>query len=194
MDLRRKQRLLVFIGCLGIAAATGVGIAAWWPARLPHRFAVVDPGRLYRSGTISPLQLARLRDGYGVRRVISLLDPSALESVAERAAALQLGLIWENVSLSGDGASTPADRERLRGLLLEPNAPLTLVHCAAGVNRTGLAVGMYRLHVQHWSYAQVLAELRDNHFSDDARHRNLVDALAAEAALAASSNGLALTP
>jgi len=67
---------------------------------------------------------------------------------------------------------------------VQPDSPPTLVHCAAGVNRTGLAVGMYRLHCQGWSLAQVMAELRANDFEDLPKHQNLRDALQAEAQLA----------
>jgi len=90
------------------------------------------------------------------------------------------------VPLTGDGASTPADRARILALLRDANAPPTLVHCAAGVNRTGLAVGLYRLHVQHWPLEKVLAELKQFGFEDQPQHENLRSALATEAAAVAS--------
>ena len=161
---------------------------AWlgWHARIwPRRFDVVAAGRLYRAGEVTPDQLARLQRDYRVGRVISLLSADAPETRAERDAALRLGIDWQNIPLRGNGASTPADRDRLRDLLTQPDAPPTLVHCDAGVNRTGLAVGMYRLHCEHWTLEQVLAELRRTDFEDLPKHENLRAALAAEAELAA---------
>lgn len=170
------------LAAVAFAAALGVWAQA---GRWPRRFDVVDPGRLYRSGTVSPGQLERLQREYGLRRVISLLNPDYPPSRAELATARRLGLDWHNVPLTGDGASTAADRERLRALLTADAGP-TLVHCAAGVNRTGLAVGMYRLHRQGWPLERVMAELRATDFADLPKHANLRAALAAEAACAAA--------
>ena len=195
MKLHRRNLLLGALVLLVAASATSG--ALWSHFRLPHRFGVVEPGHLYRSGRVSPAQLAQVVEQYRIGRVISLLNPDVPESAAERAAAERLGLRWDNVPLPGDGASTPADRERLRALLVDPAAPPTLVHCAAGVYRTGLAVGMFRLHVQHWTLPQVLAELRAHKFRDEPQHANLRAALAAEAELAlgvAKAAGVAETP
>lgn len=167
---------LVLVGALGAAAA-------WWYAGLvPKRFGTVVEGRLYRSGEVTPAQLERLRRTHSIGRVISFLDPGAPESVAERRAAERLGIIWENVPMGGDGSSTPADRARILALLTEPNAPPTLMHCAAGANRTGLACGLYRIHVQGWSYEQALDELRRYDFADLPKHENLRQALREAAA------------
>jgi len=179
-----RQRVAAAVA-FAVLLAGGSG-AAWWQAtRLPKRFAPVVEGRLYRSGEASPAQLARLHRDYGVRRVICLLNPDAPVTQAERDAARRLGVEWHNVPLPGNGASTPADRERLLALLTEPNAPPTLVHCAAGVNRTGLAVGLYRLRVQGWPLADVMKELHAFGFEDEPQHENLRLALA-EAAQASS--------
>lgn len=178
---------------IGVGAAVlliaGTGVAWWQATRLPKRFAPVVEGRLYRSGTVSPAQLAQLQQDYGIGRVLCLLNPDAAVTQAEREAARQLGLEWHNVPLRGNGASTPADRARLVALLTDSAAPPTLVHCAAGVNRTGLAVGLYRIHVQGWPLADVLEEMRAFGFEDEPQHENLRQALA-EAAQALPKDGL----
>jgi protein tyrosine/serine phosphatase len=181
----RDARLPVLtVLALGIAAGGGL----WWhTVQLPRRFAVVDPGRLYRSGEVSPWQLAHLQRAYGIARVVSLLNPATAGSRAEQAAAQRLGLEWHNIPLRGDASSTPADRQRIRALLTESDAAPTLVHCAAGVNRTGLAVGIYRLYCQGWTLVQVMAELRARGFEDLPKHHDLREALAAEARLARRS-------
>jgi protein tyrosine/serine phosphatase len=182
---RKTRRFTIAVGVAALTVAATVG--GWWYHNLlPRRFAPVVAGHLYRSGTVQPAQLARLRSDYGIRRVVSLLNPGAEVSRAERAAAERAGIEWENVPLTGDGASTPADRARILALLCDANAPPTLVHCAAGVNRTGLAVGLYRLHIQHWPLEKVLAELKQFGFEDQPQHENLRSALATEAAAVAS--------
>jgi protein tyrosine/serine phosphatase len=177
---RQRVRLASLAIVIGAAAVAG---GYWYHQRLPRRFAAVVEGRLYRSGTVTPAQLARLRDEYGIRRVVSLLNPSAEVTNTEREAAARLGLEWHNVPLTGDGASTAADRARILALLSDAHAPPTLVHCAAGVNRTGLAVGLYRLRCQDWTLDRVFAEMKSFGFEDEPQHENLRAALAEAAGL-----------
>ncbi len=159
-----------------LVVATVVLAAAQQSVAWPRRFAVVAPG-LYRSGELTPAQLARLQKEYGLRRVVSLLNPAAPESLREREAAAALGEEWVNVPLPGNGASSAAQRRSILDHLLEPDAGPTLVHCAAGVNRTGLAVALYRLQHDGWTVEQALAEMRRLGFEDLPQHENLRQAL-----------------
>lgn len=179
MNIRPARMLLAGVG---LVLALAVAYAAYETAtHYPKRFKPVVEGRLYRSGEVRPEHLARLRDEVGIERVICLLDANAPVTQAERAAAQRLGLEWHNLSMRGNGASKLAQRDRLRDLLADPNAPPTLVHCSAGVNRTGLAVGLYRIDQEGWTYEQVYEELLANDFDDLPKHENLRAALRAAA-------------
>lgn len=194
MNRSRRIRIWPF-ALFGLALASAIGVAAWNHSHTyPKRFAAVVEGEIYRSGSVSAAQLERLQREHGIRRVISLLNAEAPETLAERAAARELRIDWHNIPLRGNGASTPADRERLRTLLNDTSGVPTLVHCAAGANRTGLAIGMYRLHRQGWSLDRVLAEMREFGFEDEPQHQNLREALAAEAALANSRTSTPTEP
>lgn len=174
---QRRARL-----ALALLAVTASGAALVYMQRraTPKRFGVVEEGRLYRCGEITPHELEYVTRKYGLRTVLSLLNPEVPESTAERETAERLGLRWVNVPLPGDGASTPEDRDRIKAVLFDPAAAPFLVHCAAGTNRTGLAIGMYRIHQQGWTTAQVLAEMRRYNFEDLPKHENLRQALATE--------------
>lgn len=197
MEVVRKRPWRVAMVLLVLAIGAIGGAWAWHEyVSMPKRFGVVHEGRLYRSGEITPSQLERVVEQKGVKTVLSLLDPTSPESIAERAAAERLGIRWLNVPLTGDGASKPEDREKMRAILLDDaNAPL-LVHCAAGANRTGLACGMVRLHRDGWTVEQVLDEMRRYSFDDLPKHENLRAALREEAALAEQrkQGKLATTP
>ena len=184
--LRRRWRITAIALAAGAIAAVSV-YALIIRGDLPKRFAPVVDGRLYRSGEITPAELEHVAQRYRIRTVISLLNPDNDESRAEQAAAARLGLRWINIPLTGDGASTPADREQIKAALFDDALGPTLVHCAAGANRTGLTIGMYRIHRQGWTVAQVLEEMRRFGFDDLDKHQNLRDALAAEEALAAEA-------
>lgn len=181
MRARKFYRPWAAVALLAIACAAAT--VAWQSAaRWPKRFAPVVEGQLYRSGAVSPQQLERLQRAYGIRRVLCLLNSNAPETEAERGVAERLGIEWHNVPLPGDGASTPEDRRQILALLSDTNGGPTLVHCAAGTNRTGLAVGLYRLRCQGWSLSQVMEELREFGFEDEPHHGNLREALTIEAA------------
>lgn len=184
--MTRKHRTLVLV-LLALGAVLGGGGWAWHAAYgMPKRFGVVEAGRLYRCGDITPRQLERVTRQHGIRTVLSMLDPEHPESLAERAEAQRLGLRWLNVPLQGDGSSSESDRNQMRTILLDPgNAPL-LVHCAAGANRTGLACGMFRIHADGWTVERVLQEMREFGFDDLPKHENLRAALRAEAQIATS--------
>jgi protein tyrosine/serine phosphatase len=170
------------LSILTVLALLVAGAAYWQLSRTPKRFAPVAEG-LYRSGEVSPRQLEHLTRQHGLKTVLSLLNPAADESRAEIAAAEKLGLAWLNIPLTGDGASTPADRDRIRAIVLDPSHRPMLVHCSAGANRTGLAIGMYRIHAEGWTYERVLEEMKQFDFEDEPHHENLRQALRNEVTL-----------
>lgn len=175
----KPARVFLLLALVGILIGAG---NAWYKAsQVPKRFAPVIEGQLYRSGLVAPQQLQNLKEEYGITRVICLLNPDAPETLAERSAAEKLGIEWHNIPMGGSGESTAPQRVRLLELMTTRDAPPTLVHCSAGVNRTGLAVGLYRIHKEGWTYEQVLAELRANDFDDLPKHEDLRAALRAAA-------------
>ncbi|MBL8880551.1 MAG: tyrosine-protein phosphatase [Phycisphaerales bacterium] len=177
-----------------VAAAGGVGAWIYHDSRVPKRFGTVEDGRLYRSGEITPRQLKHLAETYGIQTVLSLLDPEHPRSKIEKAAAEELGLLWVCVPLPGDGASTAEQRKHIREIVLDDSLGPTLVHCAAGANRTGLAVGMYRIHHDGWTTPRVLEEMRTYDFEDEPKHENLRAALEAEYAEAHPGQGATSKP
>lgn len=189
-----RPKTVLLGGMLAVALVGGAFFAHHTWFSLPKRFAAVEEGRLYRSGTLKPGQLERLKQDYHVGTVLSLCNPDAPESTAERSEAERLGIRWLNVPLTGNGASTPEDRDRIREALLADADEPMLVHCSAGVNRTGLAVGMYRLYRQGWTLDQVMREMKQFDFEDEPHHENLRQALAAESAAAAQQQHPATQP
>lgn len=176
--LRRRDPRVVVAGAVLLALLGGTYVVGSYRS-VPKRFAPVVDGRIYRSGRITPEQLEYLQRNYGVRTVLSLLNPDAPECAAERDAARTLGLEWRNVPLPGDGESSAQQRDEILRIMRDAESGPLLVHCAAGATRTGLAVGLYRITEQGWPLETALDEMRRFGFEDEPHHESVRQALAA---------------
>jgi len=110
-----------------------------------HNFAVVAPGRLYRSNHPTPAQLAAAARRHGIRTVINLRGHRPCGSDAlSRDAAARLGLAHIDMALESRGAP---HRERILRLaeIFRMMTPPALIHCKSGADRAGLAAGLFIL-------------------------------------------------
>lgn len=144
---RGRRRALIALACL---AAVAVG--AWFyrdhvrDEVFPKNFGVVDEGRLYRSGGLTPGALRRVHDRFGVRTIVDLgaWEPGSDDDRRAQRTADALGLTRFRFDLVGDGTGDPNQYlEALRVMTDAARQPV-LVHCGAGSERTGIAVILYR--------------------------------------------------
>jgi protein tyrosine phosphatase (PTP) superfamily phosphohydrolase (DUF442 family) len=131
--------------------------------RLPPNFGAVDEGKLYRSARVTPAALQHAAETLGVRTLIDL--GAEAEDDARRAeldaAAHRLGVRRVQFRLSGDGSGDPNFYAQALRIMADPSAQPVLVHCAAGAQRTGAVVMLYRHLVQHKRMKHVYEETFD---------------------------------
>ena len=149
----------------GIIAAV-VGLSVWFvvvgvvPNVAPKNFGVVEPGVLYRSGELTPAAMRDVVTDHGVRTIIDFgahdLDPAG--EARERSVAQSLGVRRVVLPLWGDGTGDPNRYVEALRIIADPGAQPVLVHCAAGSERTGCMVALYRDLVQGWETERALAE------------------------------------
>jgi protein tyrosine/serine phosphatase len=165
--------------------------------RLPfdglRRFAVVEPGVLYRCGQPKPAELAGLIREHHLRTVVSLRgtrgddDPDSWEA-AERAVCEEHGVSFLTIPCNHKNPPTREQVAMFLGLTRDPARRPVLVHCRLGQQRTMLFVGLFRVHCQNVSPDQALAEMDAVGFdSRHRRHQRFLQAfreLAADATLA----------
>jgi protein tyrosine/serine phosphatase len=135
-----------------------------------RNFRVVEPDKLYRSGQLPLAGLKRLIHERGIRSVVSFryadhpdaLPPDHAEELFCRAECIRYYRIkpreW---SAAGDGAA-PAE-ECVRQFLQicdDPTNYPMLVHCFAGMHRTGAYCAIYRMEYSGWSNCEAMEEMR----------------------------------
>lgn len=126
-DLMR--RLLSIAGCLALAACTG--------------FHAVRDGEIYRCPQPGEDDLARWIERYDIRTVVCLRGDGDASAPSRRAAAVLAQ--FESVPMSATRAPQPGTLLRLWDLFDHAERPI-LLHCRAGVDRTGLASALAVLH------------------------------------------------
>ena len=161
---------------LFLAVAFLVGLAALpiWVARnaqLERRhFRTVREGILYRSGQMTLDGLARSIHDHGIRSVVTFRasnrpgkpDPDA----GEEAWCKQEGIRYLRLPplhWQGEDSASPPVEENLKKYLQflsdASNYPI-LIHCFAGIHRTGAYCAVYRMEVEGWERNRAMEEMR----------------------------------
>ena len=63
-------------------------------------------------------------------------------------------------------AERPPAIDRFLEIMRDPKNHPVLIHCKAGLHRTGVLTAVYRMEYQRWTPQQAIAELRANGFGE----------------------------
>jgi tyrosine-protein phosphatase SIW14 len=143
---------------LSLLAVVAVGMT--WSIteyRRWRRFVVVKPGVLYRSNLLANNDLAEVLSRNGIKTVFSLSFTRCdeVQAVCDR-----LGVKRYFHYLPGNGAGPDEPYLRFLEVMQDPANHPVLVHCSAGVQRTGGAVCLFRVIEQGWTLERALAEMK----------------------------------
>jgi protein-tyrosine phosphatase len=143
------------------------------------RLKEVVPGRLYRGGQMTAEGLGDTIHKLQIRTVINVQDdfpdPDLYESfwsgrtVKESELCRRLGVRYEFIAPDLVHPSQAAEKhpqaiDQLLALLDdEANYPV-LLHCKAGLHRTGVLTAVYRMEYQGWTPGQAFRELKAHGF------------------------------
>ena len=130
-----------------------------------RNFHVIRPGVLYRSGQMTKEGLQRILNDYHIKTVINLRDGQTQRDQTEEAFCKSEEIHFVRILPShwGDeGGSAPVEAsvQRFRAIMSDPRNYPVLVHCLAGIHRTGAYCAIYRMEFEHWSNAQAIAEMK----------------------------------
>lgn len=173
------------------ATALMVGLLAWsyfyFRSSYAHskRLRVVEEGRVYRSGQLTAEGFTDAVQRFGIRTIINLqddnLDPQLQHSYLDRRTireselCQQLGVDYfalepDLVAPENETARPKVIEKFLKIMDKESTYPV-LIHCKAGLHRTGLLSAIYRMEYQRWARADAYRELKKHGFGEWASTR-----------------------
>ncbi|OWK45446.1 hypothetical protein FRUB_01777 [Fimbriiglobus ruber] len=181
------------LGTLIVAAAGGT-VYTYYRASYTHsrRLRVVTDGEFYRSGQLTASGFREAFRRYGIRTVINLQeedrDPLLPEqwqgkpTVSESDVCKASGVKY--VSLDGGALDEPNGFPGSRPAIIDEFLAVlddkvkyphpVLIHCKAGLHRTGLLTAIYRMEYEECTKPAAIHEMRANGFgTHDATDGNL---------------------
>jgi len=116
--------------------------------------AEVAPG-LYRGGQPDADGIAWLKS-IGVKTVVNLRH---YHGNTEKKRVEGAGMRYERIALESSDAPEPDQVARFLTLVRDPSLRPMYVHCAHGVDRTGVMMSVYRMEEEGWTNAEAFAEM-----------------------------------
>jgi tyrosine-protein phosphatase SIW14 len=143
---------------------------------------VVEEGVLYRSGQLTPSGLERVCHDHNIKTVVTLrtsrtnsLPPDTWEEGFCAARGLNHVRIVPRVWGADEKGEIPADqavREFLAVMDKKENHPV-LVHCFAGIHRTGTMCAIFRMEYHGWTPDRAMEEMQLYGFAPEDMHQHI---------------------
>ena len=178
-----RSLLSPLLGLLVVSLIIGVP-TAYYRASYMHskRFRIVTDGKFYRSGEFTASALKQIIATYGIKTVINLqhenTDPLLANAWMGKPKYRESDICIENgvryiqldafqlVSPSEQGTRRPVSIDQFLALCDDPTIYPVLIHCKAGLHRTGRFTAIYRMEYEKKSREAAMYEMKANGYGD----------------------------
>ncbi|HEY7426136.1 MAG TPA: dual specificity protein phosphatase family protein [Gemmataceae bacterium] len=143
------------------------------------RLRIVDPGRLYRSGQMTADGFADAVERYHIRTILNVQDEVpdpdidlsfwSGRTIKESELCRELGVRYVHlmptlISRRLVPQHRPPAIEHLLAVLDDESNYPVLIHCHAGLHRTGILTAVYRMEYQGWTADEAFREMKAQGF------------------------------
>jgi hypothetical protein len=155
------RNAVLIAGVIGLG--TWYGVEGVYPNLVPKNFGVVEDGVLYRAGRLTPAATRNVVEAHGIRTIIDFggWDKHPKGDARAQATAEALGVDRIVLPLYGDATGDPNRYVVALEIMNDPDRQPVLVHCAAGSERTGCAIGLFRMIHDDVDTDEVIAYSRE---------------------------------
>jgi tyrosine-protein phosphatase SIW14 len=137
--------------------------------REQKRVRVVTEGQFYRSGQLTREGFTNVIKRFGIRTIINLQDedpnPSLGQGLDEATFCKQMGVNYVYLPPLLVEQGEPSSIEPFLAVCDDRNAYPILIHCKAGLHRTGTMAAFFRIEYEGWSPEAAMQEMLTNGFS-----------------------------
>ncbi|MFO0806655.1 MAG: dual specificity protein phosphatase family protein [Gemmataceae bacterium] len=148
-----------------------------------RNFHVVQDGVLYRSGQLTPDTFQRVLDECSIRTVVTMRTtrdqsrpyPDAWEETVCAGRNVKHVRLLPKVWGENEKGEIPADEnvKRFLDLMADPANHPVLIHCFAGIHRTGTMCALFRIENQGWSADRAIEEMQLRGFAPEDMHEHI---------------------
>lgn len=161
------SRLLIALLTIAVIALP-VGYYRYGYTQL-KRVRVVTEGKMYRCGQLTKDGFKETFTRLGIRTLINLQDedpnPSLGHGLSEAELCKQLGVNYVYLPPQLVQEGEPLTIEKFLAVCDDKNAYPIMLHCKAGLHRTGTMAAFYRIEYEGWTPQAAMRELMANGFS-----------------------------
>jgi tyrosine-protein phosphatase SIW14 len=164
-----RLKLVLALAVIGVVIAGPLCYAVHQRTYM-RNFAVVEEGVLYRSGQLTPQALDQVARERNIRtlvtlrttRVIGKLPPDTWEEDYCQSHGLKHVRIVPRVWGADERGEVPAEQtvQEFLQVMDDPANYPVLVHCFAGIHRTGMMCAVFRMDYQGWNVDRAIQEMQ----------------------------------
>lgn len=163
----RSRRRTIAIRVAAVGLAILVCEQVWRHGQdyvFADKFAVVEPGRVYRGAWQKDWPMRRIVREREIRTIVALAHPPDSPMVAqEKALAAELGVRWIHVPIVDTrqpGDPSVSDRlEQAAAVIADPANQPVYFHCHHGINRASMVQMAYRMIYCGWTLDRAQDEI-----------------------------------
>ena len=158
-----SKKSLLGVACCILFLATVASAYTAYQTKILYHFREVDPGRLYRTGSLSWKGLEKVHRMIGIKTIINLRSESEMSEGSwyqmEKKFAMENGINLVNIPLPPDTPPKSDQTKQFLNIVTNPAMLPVLIHCDYGVIRTGMMVAVYKVAVLKEPNSLVLENL-----------------------------------